>query len=494
MNFSNFSITEKQTLKDIASMAVIEHYRKHGFKDRESVKIFIKYGLKEPIISDQVICNNHDHISPFEFLSDVLLGLIHDYIVWANRSGSKTYLAGLISWVLSSFQDRRETKILGGSAEQSDKGYKAMNSFWDITHMRDRYLLKEPMITKTLWKNGSEVSILAASSKSVRGPHPQSLLLDEIDEMEVDIYEAALQQPQSKYGISASTGRLSTNHHYGGTMDKALESAANNPLLKIYKWCIWEVLESCKDYECSTCPLSSYCPGKQMKKANGYYKMEDLIKKLYDISFSTLQVEWFCTKIQRKDLVYSDEFDEEVHFINRPFSNMLPVFLSVDWGGVDPFSVGAWQSFADIGWVRVDEVYMPNSMNPSVIKECKKREWWNFIESGIADPSRVDLRAEWAAAGIKLSGADNKVEEGVEAYKAALKPVIGNPKIHFNRDKCRDSFREFNSYRVKNNKIVKKDDHTKDEERYFVMWKIKKGSMEMTITEPANDYLDGFGG
>ncbi len=470
---SGFSIEEKQTLKDVASIAVIEYYKKHGFKNKNSIKKFIKYGLKEPIISDQVVCNNEDHISPFTFFSDVLMGKVNDYIVWANRAGSKTYLAGLLSWILSSFQDKRETKILGGSGEQSEKVYKAMNSFWDLTHLRDRYLLREPMITKTIWKNGSEVSIITASQKSVRGAHQNSLILDEIDEMDWDIYEAALQQPQTMHGISASTGRLSTNHHYGGTMEAALESARKNPLVKIYKWCIWECLESCKDYECSTCPLAPYCPGKQMKKATGYYKIEDFIKKLYDIAFSTLQVEWFSTKIKRSDLVYGEEFDEDIHFIRRPFSKMLPVFLSIDWGGVDPFSVGVWQDFPDIGWVKVETVYVAGVINPKIIAICKKKEWWGYIESGVADPSRADLRGEWAEAGIKLFPAFNDVDKGIEAYKGTLKPVIGNPKVHFNIDKCQNSLREFKSYIIKNGKIVKKNDHTKDEERYFVMWKIK---------------------
>ena len=418
-------------------------------------------------------CRNKDHVSPFKFFSDVLLGNVNDYIVWANRSGGKTYLAGLLSWILSSFQNKRETKILGGSGEQSEKVYKAMNSFWDLTNLRNRYLAKEPMITKTQWKNGSEVSILTASQKSVRGAHQQILLLDEIDEMDRDIYEAALQQPQTMHGIPASTGRFSTNHHYGGTMDFAIESAKKNPYVKIYKYCIWEVLESCKDYQCSTCPLAPYCPGIHMKKANGYYKIEDFIKKLYDIALSTLQVEWFSTKIRRSDLVYGEEFDEDIHFIHRPFSSRLPVFLSIDWGGVDPFVVGVWQEFDNIGWVKVDEIYMAGVINPKVIAVCKKREWWNNIESGVADPSRVDLRGEWEEAGIKLYPAFNDVDKGVEAYKGVLKPVIGNPKVHYNRDKCQNSLREFNSYITKNSKIVKGNDHTKDEERYFIMWKIK---------------------
>jgi hypothetical protein len=369
-----------------------------------------------------------------------------------------------------------DVRILGGSGDQSERAYQAMGFFWDITKMQPDYLAKPPMMKKTEWQNKSYVEILMASSTSVRGPHPNFLLLDEVDEIDIDIYNAAMSQPMSKNDIPQIIGQLSTNHKQSGTMDHALAMAEQDSDSRIYKWCIWECLESCKDYECSTCKLSPYCPGQHMKEAQGYYKISDFIKKLSKISENGLQTEWFCNKTGSPDLVYFNEYDQDIHVIDRNYSKMYPVYLSIDWGGTHPFSVGVWQSFPDIGWVRVDEIYMPNCTNPQLLKECKSREWWTANMQAIADPSRSDLKQEWAELGVSLFNADNNIDEGIEAVKAALKPVLGNPQIHFNK-KCVHSQKEFYSYCQKNGRIVKENDHSMDEIRYFVMWKLndKKG-------------------
>lgn len=465
----------KQELIKAASQEVIDYYRRNGLHTTKAVKTLIKRGLREPVIATKKNCNNEDHCSQLSFVSDVLTGKANDFIVWANRAGSKSYIAGMITWIRCTFFKKYETTILGGSLEQSEKSYRAINNFWDYTELGAEYLTNEPMMKLTRWKSGSIASILAASSKSVRGPHPQALLMDEIDEMDKDIYNAALSMPQSKYGYKASIGKLSTNHKSSGVMDIALERAREFDT-KIYKWCIWECLEACKDYNCSTCKLSTYCPGKHMKKADGYYLVEDFIQKLHELSDVTLQTEWLCNKVGAEDLIYGAQYDEQAHCaLDLPgFDPKKYVVLSVDWGGTNPFSIGVWQKFTNIGWVRVDEVYMSNTHNGLVIKECKKRPWWKKIREGVCDPSSSGNRREWDEHGISLYKADNDVDGGIEATRSALAPVIGNPKFYVNR-RCKAWRREVLSYSTnKAGQPVKENDHAMDDTRYFVMRYIKK--------------------
>jgi len=370
-------------------------------------------------------------------------------------------------------KDKLETTILGGSLEQSEKSYKAMNDFWEATELSSKYLKHEPMKTKTEWTNGSIASVLTASTKSARGPHPQRLIMDEIDEMDEVVYAAALSQPQSKHGIPASLGQLSTNHKMGGVMDMAIERAIESGI-KIYRWCIWECLQSCKDYKCSTCKLSSYCPGKHMKKADGYYHIDDLVQKLYTLSEYTLQVEWFCEKIGRDDLVYGAQYDDEINSPNDlpVFDPTKPVRISIDWGGTNPFSCGVWQQFKSLGWVRVDEVYMGNTTNARFMKECKSRPWWKKVKEGVADPARSDLIREWRDDGVDLFKGKGDVEEGIEAVRDCLSPVLGKPKFYVNR-RCRAWRTEVGQYSEKNGKPIKEHDHAMDETRYFVARWIK---------------------
>jgi len=451
------------------SKKVIEDSFKYGFRNKTDIKIFLEHGLQEPVISDKVNCGKN-HVSPFQFFSDVLLGNVTDFILWANRAGSKSYMAGLIAWIFSGIYPRCETNILGGSSEQSEKSYKAMNGFWEISGVKN-ILKKEPLLSETVWENGSEVHILTASQKSARGGHPQKLVLDEVDEMDLEIFKAALSQPQSKYGVDSSIGIYSTNHHTNGVMDYVLSMAKNKGGYNIYKYCIWECLESCRDYSCSTCPLSTLCPGKQMKKANGYYKISDFSKKLHQNSMETIRTEWLCEKVGARDLIYSANYDADRHLVDIDFNLSLDVWLSIDWGGIHPFSIGIWQDFPEIGWVRVDEIYEPNTTNQRVLRLCKKLDWWDNVQGAVADPARADLIMEWEDEEIDIIGADNAVEDGIEAVKNVLNPILGEPKLHISR-KCTNIIKEFGSYRQRNGKPIKENDHALDDMRYFVKWKI----------------------
>src|SRR4029077_5714705 len=58
-----------------------------------------------------------------------------------------------------------------------------------------KYLVREESATRIKLTNKAKIMPLTASQKSVRGPHPPTLLLDEIDEMEIGILDAALGQP-----------------------------------------------------------------------------------------------------------------------------------------------------------------------------------------------------------------------------------------------------------------------------------------------------------
>jgi hypothetical protein len=766
--------------------ASIENLRQTGLKTRTDVKNLLGW-LREPKVGTRHNCLEADHSAPFDFIADVLTGRVLNYLAWANRGGSKSYLAGLTAWVLSSFFPRLETTILGGSLDQSEKVYKAMEDIWILTALQDEYLKGDPTRRLSSWRNGSRVAVLTASTRSTRGPHPQHLIMDEIDEMPAEVYRAALSQPQSRHGIFARLGQYSTNHRSGGMMDEALEQARIHRT-PIYRWCvtgdtlvkterrgdipikeirlgekvwtlegfkplsfvgitgyngvyriktganrelqctaehliftdagwrradelktgeqiiarlsamrqterasikevpclfhddtsgnppaargdrprpggpegeweamqgpdiqpgdksqdgqkptgsiqkragleqgetvvpkdigghpsgtgpslcaadeadinrenivwdsrrngdgldsgnkdfllagryvhpgakcshrserrllallaekyskrrtqadisgeprlpcsfpdgdgtdergsqaeiieldriieieyqpaavavydltikdgpphffangilvhncIWECLEPCRDYACSTCKLSSWCPGTQMKQADGYYLIQDFVDKLEHLSENSLQVEWLCRKVGADNLVYGEQYDPKIHSRGD-----LPVFdperhvlVSIDWGGTAPFSLGAWQLF-NIGWVRVDEIYQPGD-NPHLIATAQERRWWPNIRGGVADPSRPDLMSEWRAKGIPMVDADNDVDIGLEAVRKGFRPVIGPPTLWINQVN-RHWISEEAGYIQRRGKPVKERDHAMDETRYFAMWQMK---------------------
>jgi len=429
------------------------------------------------------ICDQPDHVAPFDVLFAVVSELVQYYIVWAGRSGSKTYLyGGLDTWLKSCQKPKYGTKILGGSKEQSILSYKAMAEFKELTDP-DGDFCNTLLKTRAEFKNGSEVSISSASITAVRGAHQQCLKLDEVDEIDEEVYEAALSQPQALYGHASSLGMFSTNHNVAGQMDRAIAKASQHGHA-VFKYCVWEALESCRDYDCNTCKLNGICPSnKKLKEADGYYKMEDFINKLQTLSMSTLQRDWFCVKVGMGDTVYDQEWDEEVHLVSVQLRE-APVVISIDFGGVSPFSLGVWQEANDprLGegtWIRVTEIYLTSSetssTNGRLIELAKKAPWWRLIKEIVPDSGRPDLIEEWrqACPKAKIISPAKDIDGMIEAVKDALAPVLGSPKLLVNRI-CIHTRREMLMYKVKNGRPSDKDNHTCDEIGYFVLAKIKR--------------------
>ncbi|MDD5540468.1 MAG: hypothetical protein PHG61_07250 [Candidatus Marinimicrobia bacterium] len=453
-------------------------------KTDADVQLFVA-AFNEPKIGTKVLCGNPEHSSVFRIFSDIILDRTRYTVVWGSRSGSKTYLfGGLDTWYKSASRPQYETKILGGSEGQSILSYDAIKQFRYLSDP-DNILVKRLLTTKADFYNRAKVSILRASSRSVRGPHPQCLKLDEVDEIDERVFEDALSQPMSKYGYPPSLIMFSTNHNIGGQMDRAIERATEKGY-PVYKYCVWETLESCRDYECSTCKLSAICPGKQMKEADGYYKIEDFIDKLNTLSFAALSRDWLCIKTGVGDTVYEQEWDENIHLCAVDLRMDEPVILSVDFGGIDPFACGVWQKapegkeFGSDSWIMVTEIYMTSekesTTNSNFIAKAKAAPWAPLVREIIPDNSRPDLIQEWRVAfpKAKFTVVDKgTIDEGIEAVKSALRPMLGPPKLYFNRI-CLHARREVQMYKVKNDKPVDKNNHLWDSIRYFTIAKIKR--------------------
>jgi hypothetical protein len=128
----------------------------------------------------------------------------------------------------------------------------------------------------------------------------------------------------------------------------------------------------------------------------------------------------------------------------------------------------------------VEEIHKGHTTNSLLLAECKTKAWWRRVVEGVADPSRADLMNEWRAEGISMYPADNAVDEGIEAVRASLKPVHGNPLFFVNR-KCKACIREFENYEERNRKPVKEKDDAMDELRYFIMRHVRPATARARI-------------
>lgn len=184
-----------------------------------------------------------DHNAPFEAFSTAFFArepqiLIHGSRGLAGKSVLMSTLGQTCAVVWGS-----DCNILGGSMSQSENVLQSMLRNWDSPNAPS-YMMVTPNRTEHLLSNKARIRPLTASQKTVRGPHPARLLLDEIDEMDEMIFQAALGQPMPQknwmgVSIPAQTTMASTWQYPDGVMTKQM-ARFREENLPIMTWCFRE--------------------------------------------------------------------------------------------------------------------------------------------------------------------------------------------------------------------------------------------------------------
>lgn len=154
-----------------------------------------------------------DHSAPFDAFAEAFFGEAPISLWKASRGfGGKSTLMGVLS-LTEAVALGAQVTVLGGSASQSQRVHEVTHEMWYSDRAPKNLLKDDPTQFKTKLKGGAWITALMASQKSVRGPHPQRLRLDEVDEMEMEIFEAAQGQPMDARGLLAQTV-ISSTHQY----------------------------------------------------------------------------------------------------------------------------------------------------------------------------------------------------------------------------------------------------------------------------------------
>lgn len=220
-------------------MAKTIHEFKLPITNETDLYDFIVYttGVKIP---NKKVCEHHT--TPWNAFADAYFARTPVSVWHASRGfGGKSFLLSLLTWA-EAVSLKADANVLGASGEQSMRVYSHLMRYWSSPGC-PKVLVGDPNKTLTKLKWGNQIQALMASQASVRGPHPQRLRMDEIDEMQMEILDAAMGQPMmGDSGIKPQVVMSSTRQYSNGTMDKILERAA----LKgwgVYEWCYKENLE-----------------------------------------------------------------------------------------------------------------------------------------------------------------------------------------------------------------------------------------------------------
>ena len=186
------------------------------------------------------VCPNH--ATPWQAFADAFFARSPVTVWKASRGlGGKTFLLALLGLCEASFLGA-DVSILGGSGEQSERVHRYTSNWWNLETAPRSALSGEPTTKTTRFVYGNEMRALMASTRSVRGPHPQRLRNDEVDEMDLMILDAATGQTMAGHGVAAQTVYSSTHQYADGTMTEILTRAAERGW-PLYEWCYRETLQ-----------------------------------------------------------------------------------------------------------------------------------------------------------------------------------------------------------------------------------------------------------
>jgi len=209
-------------------------------QSEDELRLFVRkaWGVEIP---DVQVCPNHS--TPWRAFADAYFARDSVSVWKASRGlGGKSYLLALLG-LTEAVTLRANVNILGGSGEQSENVHNYCQAFWDHESAPRSALISDParQHTKLIWGNG--IKALTASQRSVRGPHPQRLRLDEIDEMDLAIFDAAMGQTmEGDTGIAAQTVASSTHQYADGTMTEVIKRAEEKGW-PVHEWCYKETTQ-----------------------------------------------------------------------------------------------------------------------------------------------------------------------------------------------------------------------------------------------------------
>ena len=322
-------------------------------KDPEQLKTWLK-DYTGVTIAEGMVCQNH--VSPWTYFQKIYLKERPPLaLVLGPRGGGKSFLAALGTHLTSRWNPKHGTRILGGSKAQSEQVYRALREavyFGSGTAGSDAASIAKLFKDQALYRNGSEVAILAASSTSVRGPHVPTLLLDEVDEIDTDIREAAMGMCMARHGVSASAIMTSTCHRVNGPMAQLIEQSLSGDF-PLYTFCSFEVLERCSPERsgprvggdalfenCPKCPLKKWCHSERdrngdkalAKFSEGHYAIDSLIQKVRSTSARTFEADYLC-KGPKSEGAWFRDFNPAASVVDGgEYHPALPVYIAVDSG------------------------------------------------------------------------------------------------------------------------------------------------------------------
>lgn len=395
------------------------------------------------------------HSNPMAFVADAFFNPDHDVAAWACRSGIKTLGASILAALEFTVNDGLQARVLSGSLDQAKNLY----GYWQTwSHGCLSWRIQGDVTRLLTLVGGGRFEILTASQKTVRGPKVQRLYEDELDEIDIEIDEAAVGMIDSRDGMPGRTVYTSTWHRATGPMAALVEACPGNGVV-LHKWNLWEAIERCPRERhdngtgCNTCALGPTCLDKARQYhvdadcrigiaagANGLYKIDDAAKAYRKVGKGTWDSEYLCLRPSVEGLVYP-AFDSIAQRCEEPPAG-LKVYRAIDWGltfaclwiGEDThgnaYILDAYQARDGESTLKQSADYILGHRIQNIAATyCDKAGTSRNVQSlksDIDEFRRYGIPCKWTTA-VRLT----EVAYGIKIVRAAIQPAVGPSKLYY---------------------------------------------------------------
>lgn len=366
------------------------------------------------------VCSNH--CAPFDFVYDAFMSKYEVILAMANRSGGKTISMAVLATLNALANDECEIYNLGAILVQAQWCSSYVKSFINANPDFQARLLTDPTTEKIKWLNGSINQILTASMKAVNGPHPQKLIMDEVELTPWPILQEAFSTVQSKHGIDGVLVLGSTRKFSAGPMQRFVADYVSKGIIKMYDWCVWDVVEALPDDPQEVKSIKEVFGDElhpNVEQCCGYYKWKDLVKKFTTLDRNVWITQWVCKRPDTQGLVYS-RFDDTLNLDkdfkvdrNALVNGWARVYIFEDFGSTKDHPdvvLYAWHDMLKNTVTIFDELYSIDKGTNQIVDEALAK----LSNHGLA---KSDI-AGWI-------GDPHAVGEQIDRYNLGL-PMMGN--------------------------------------------------------------------
>lgn len=310
------------------------------------------------------------HKTPFDLIADLYFQRTYAAFGLASRGGSKTFAAAVVHVLNGKYKKDFDAITVGAIMAQSNRAYE------HFTKLMRRFdgAVKSSTITRTRFLLGGILEIVAGTISAVNGPHVQLMHLDEIELMDPQVLQEALQIPVAKKLDDGSYYQpqvviTSTRKRPGGPVQKILDgiedsiSKGEQPQYDLYKWNVYDVSQrvpNCRianpdlpeDQKCQCHKVVSgkwddgsprrfdqACGGK-LGRSEGWITLEDNHNTFRTSNRDIWEAQQECKKPSKEGLVYP-LFNKELHGVRgyEPWPEFGPIYTGIDVGSTNPNAV-----------------------------------------------------------------------------------------------------------------------------------------------------------